>query len=192
MAPPKRTSFQIDRDRREIADLYLKGHTQAEIAAYINADKNRAYTLSRQMISYDLIALRKLWLKSSLIDIDEMKANELAKIDHLELEYWDAWKRSQDDAEEIKELLVEDIGIIPVERKLKGQAGDPRFLQGVQWCIERRCKILGVDAPSKAEITGKGGGPIETKDVSLTDEQRIARVVALADAARAKRDSTAP
>jgi len=40
-----------------------------------------------------------------------------------------------------------------VERTVKGQAGDPRFLTGVQWCIERRCKILGIDAVIAGEVT---------------------------------------
>ena len=35
--------------------------------------------------------------------------------------------------------------------------GEPRFLQGVHGCIERRCKILGLDAPRKQEVTGFGG-----------------------------------
>jgi hypothetical protein len=33
-------------------------------------------------------------------------------------------------------------------------------LQGVGWCIERRCKLIGIDAPQKQEVTGKDGGPL--------------------------------
>lgn len=40
----------------------------------------------------------------------------------------------------------------------------------------------------KQEITGKDGGPIETSDASLTDEQRAGRIAAILDAARARRD----
>jgi hypothetical protein len=44
-----------------------------------------------------------------------------------------------------------------------------------------------------AEHTGKNGGPIETKDASeLTDAERAARVAALFDLARARRDGRAP
>ena len=31
--------------------------------------------------------------------------------------------------------------------------GDPRFLAGVQWCIDKRCKIMGLDAPQLVEVT---------------------------------------
>ena len=32
----------------------------------------------------------------------------------------------------------------------KGQAGDPRFLERVCWCVEQRCKILGLYAKDGA------------------------------------------
>ena len=35
----------------------------------------------------------------------------------------------------------------------RGQAGDPAFLAGVQWCIGQRCKILGIiSPPSKTDV----------------------------------------
>lgn len=40
----------------------------------------------------------------------------------------------------------------------------------------------------RVEHTGKDGGPIETSDASLTDEQRAGRIAAILDAARARRD----
>jgi len=40
----------------------------------------------------------------------------------------------------------------------------------------------------RTELTGKDGGPIETTDATLTDEQRANRIAAILDAARARRD----
>lgn len=41
--------------------------------------------------------------------------------------------------------------------------------------------------PQRIEATGKDGGPIETKDASgVTDEERVARIAALLDEARAR------
>ena len=159
MAAPKRTAFQIERDRRDIADLYLQGWTQARITESINADEDRDYQLSRRMIGYDLKALQEAWRESSLIDIDEAKARELAKVDRLEREYWTAWERSRKDAETLRQ---EGSGEKPsrVVKIKRPRNGDPAFLRGVQWCIERRCKIIGVDAPSKSELTGKDGREI--------------------------------
>lgn len=43
---------------------------------------------------------------------------------------------------------------------------------------------------SRIEHTGKGGGPIETQDVGLSDNERAARIVTLLDRARARRDGS--
>jgi len=40
----------------------------------------------------------------------------------------------------------------------------------------------------RTELTGKDGGPIETTDATFTDEQRAARIAAIFEAARARRD----
>lgn len=145
--------------------MYLQGWEQAEIAAKLNASEDRSYTLSQQMISYDIRRVIDQWRASSLIDVDEAKANELAKINELERTYWQAWRRSCEGAETIKQRgkpgnLPGKVQTENIERTVKEQAGDPRFLQGVQWCIEQRCKILGVNAPAQIELAGKGGGAL--------------------------------
>lgn len=136
MAAPKRSSAQIDRDRAEIARLYCQGIIQVEIAQRLD--------MTQQMVSYDLKAIRQAWRDSAMVDFNEARAEELAKIDTLELTYWEAWRHSCEDAETIVKKQKESGGK-EMQQTLKGQAGDPRFLQGVQWCIERRCKLLGLD-----------------------------------------------
>lgn len=173
----RRSKSQIARDRRKIANLYLQGRIQADIGEELD--------INQSTVSRDLQALQEEWKNSSLIDIDEAKAKELAKVDRLEREYWDAWERSCEDAEtkRLEGTLApgEDQGK-PTKQILtrKGQAGDPRFLTGIQWCIERRCKILGIDAPSKREHGGMGGGPIqvevEVEDVNETRKRLLASV----------------
>lgn len=156
---PKRTRFQIERDRQHIADWYLQGLTQAVIAERINADTEREYTLTQQTISNDIRRLQELWLKSSVRDFNEMKAQELAKIDRLEREYWRGWESSQKDAETLRQEGSKGgdgkPGVDKIIKTAKGQAGDPRFLQGVERCIERRCKILGIDAPTEVKHSGQ-------------------------------------
>jgi len=85
------------------------------------------------------------------VDFSKAKAKEIAKIDRLEREYWNAWLRSLKDAEMIMEKAVETASEIRKEatQTARGQSGDPRFLQGIQWCIDKRCKIIGIDAATK-------------------------------------------
>ena len=42
--------------------------------------------------------------------------------------------------------------------------------------------------PDRTEVTGKDGGPVETNDVGLSDGERATRILAILDAARARRD----
>lgn len=143
MPGKRRSTAQLARDRRKIADLYLQGWIQADIAAELG--------ISQPTVSNDIAALQSDWLASALIDFNEAKAAELAKIDRLEREYWQAWSRSCENAESVTQEGTAD-GVDKVKKTSKGQAGDPRFLQGVQWCIERRCKILGVDAATRIDL----------------------------------------
>jgi hypothetical protein len=161
MSGKRRSNGQLARDRRRIADLYLQGELQADIAVQLKIDQS---TVSR-----DIAHLQAEWRKSALVDIDARKSQELAKVDRLEREYWAAWERSCEDAEtatqkqrgKVTKAAGEDGQFVAeqpaeISKTRKGQAGDPRFLSGIQWCIERRCKILGIDAPEKHKHSGTG------------------------------------
>jgi len=159
----------LARDRQLISDLYHDGRIQADIA--------KETGLSQATVSRDIKALQRDWLKSALIDFDKAKARELSKIDNLERIYRKAWERSCEDAETTTQKMVGDpkTGRKEMSKTAKGQVGDPRFLQGIQWCIDRRCKILGVDAPTKIAPTD----PTGTKEYALSDRERTMRIAAL-------------
>ena len=143
MAAPTRTTIQREKDLQTIASLYLRGTYQADIAKRLH--------LSQQQVSYDLKELRKRWLESSLVDIDQVKAKELAKIDEVERQAYRGWHRSLKDAETKRKAARNTSDGVQTEahEETKGQAGDPRFLTIVLTCIERRCKIFGLDAAIK-------------------------------------------
>lgn len=137
--------------REQVARLYLAGKSQNEIAAEFNVNQS---TISR-----DLEAIRKQWQEQALLHFDEIKARELARIDRLEREYWQAWERSQEDAETVKQVGTLDsdgkkVKAGKAEKTSKGQSGNPSFLAGVQWCIEQRLKIFGVYEAIKVRQIG--------------------------------------
>ena len=154
-----RVDTEVLARREDVARRYLQGQTQSEIAD--------VFGVSQAQISKDLAAIRAAWLASAVRDFDALKAQELAKIDAVEREYWLAWERSKKD----KEISVQEGGEVdPQTRKPRikkvvmrkeGQAGNPAFLAGVLTCIERRCSILGLDAPKRFVIRWD----------DLTDEQ---------------------
>lgn len=146
MAATKRNATQIAHDRREIARLYLRERlTQAEIGDRLG--------MTRQMVTYDLRALRREWLDAGLMDLTEHKARELAKTNELERTYWAAWEQSQ----EVRTTSTTGKtvgGATHGQIRKENREGNPAFLAGVQWCIDRRCKLLGLDAPSKQNLDG--------------------------------------
>ena len=174
----RRTRAERERDMVTVAELYLKGRHQFDIRDAVNEQYPPEKHITQQTISKDIKRLHQRWLESELIDINEAKNRELERIDLLERTYWEAWERSCEDAEvqtrktkgAVKQL-ADDAGggnVFVAERPAetvatkKGQVGDPRFLQGVQWCITQRCAILGVEAPKKIAPTNpKGDEPYE-------------------------------
>ena len=149
-----RNPAQRERDRAYLAERYLRGVTQAEIAVHLG--------LSRQQITYDVKLLQARWRQSSLHDFDAARGQELAKIDELERTYWVAWEHSLQERQTTTTKRV-DVGVpgeqggsARAEAQLRKEQrdGNPAYLEGVRWCIERRCRLLGLDAPEQIEHSG--------------------------------------
>lgn len=140
---------QREKDLSDIATLYLRGCSQPVIQARM-AEK-RPYKLSIQTISRDLQELHNRWVKSSLLDIDTAKKQELERLRQLEEAYWTAWESSRKEATELATELTNDTqgGVATYSRaltktKVVGRDGTARYLAGIERCIELRCKILGL------------------------------------------------
>jgi hypothetical protein len=141
--PSTRHTTELLQRRHEVATRYLHGEQQYHIA--------RAMGVSQSQISLDLKAIRAMWLASLVRDFDAMKSVELAKIDECERQFWSGWQRSLQPREVTLTEATE--GEKPTRKasvRKEGQAGDPRFLDGVLRCVQQRCKILGLDVESQA------------------------------------------
>jgi hypothetical protein len=144
-----RQKFQREADLLRIAELYLKRKSQAFIGAELG--------LTQQTVSNDIREIERRWLASALRDFDVAKSEELARIDEVERQAQDAWERSCGN-KTVK--TVEQIGSREKKSlKQEKRDGNPAFLQLVLQCIERRCKLLGLDAPAKHEHSGPNGTP---------------------------------
>lgn len=146
---PQNNKYIIAKRRQEISALYLQGKPQYEIAELVDVNQSQ--------VSRDLKHLKKEWLKSAIRDFDEAKSQELAKIDNLEQEYWDAWEKSKEDYKQTTKRAKGKNEKTTEKEQIEKNVivfGDPAFLKGVQWCIDKRCKILGIDAPQKIEPVG--------------------------------------
>lgn len=164
----RRNKWQREKDLMNLAERYLRGEYQADIAASMGVQQST--------ISKDLRELQRRWQAASVTAMDAMKAEQLAKIDELERTYWEAWARSKEDAEitvtKTRGLKIKKTDTVPVTggelltatnhtevtgapfetmHRTEGQVGNPAFLAGVQWCINKRCELFGLDAPRKVE-----------------------------------------
>lgn len=137
--------------RSRVAEMYLRGMAQYLIAEELG--------VSTGQISQDLKKLATQWQASIDINMDEIKARELAKIDKLEKEYYDAWIRSCQEKTKksmkkkgINKALSNNEQTLTKEQMI----GDPRFLEGVRWCINKREEIFGYGAAKKLDLSSKG------------------------------------
>ena len=129
--------------------MYLSGMRQILIAEH--------FKVTSATITRDLKAIRKQWMQDAAQTYDAYVARELARIDNLERENWEQYEASKKPTKrEVRKGTIrpnqqpEEIEqTITTEQR----TGDPRYLSGVQWCIEQRCKILGLYAKDKQRKT---------------------------------------
>jgi hypothetical protein len=158
MAARVRTEAQRASDLEKIAHLYCRGRTQAEIA--------RSLELSREQIAYDLREIRQMWRESAIRDFDAARDDVLGRVDHLEATAWRAWENSLTAAERQKVEKIDDgDGTAKSRTSLEKIAtyGDPRFMGIICQCLDRRCKLLGLDAAIKVAPTTPDGKPATMK-----------------------------
>lgn len=164
----KRSEEQRIYDVRFCADLFLRGYSYREIADALNRDlsaRGVGYTISFQMVYYDLQQCLIEWKRERLETIDEYVTQELRKLDKMEVELWEAWERSktgklrEKNRQNAKPRKVLEDGDNPEyygyeETTTETSAGNPRFLDLLLNVQQRRAKMLGFDAPIKIEIPG--------------------------------------
>lgn len=149
----KRTVGQRENDLVFITDRYVKGYTIKQIKDEINTAREGRYQLSYEQVYKDIQNIHARWIDSYLVNFDQAKAKELAHIDAVEQEYWAAWRRSQEKIEEVESESIKDqqgkaesggYQRTRVKKKEIKRDGSEAYLKGVQWCIEQRCKIMGL------------------------------------------------
>jgi hypothetical protein len=147
MSRTPRRDTSREKRRLLVAELYIKGWTQAAIAQQIGT--------KQPTISNDLRAIRKMWRQSQIRDFDEAVARELEKIDRVEREAWEAWERTKQPHEST--VVTDGQGGKRAQKRVKNQYGDPRYLEQVHKSIAARRALLGLDAPTRIAPTTPDG-----------------------------------
>lgn len=161
----RRKAGQIELDRRDIALLYVQGYSIRDVWKKFN--ETREYNLAYTTVANELQNIREMWINHYLDEYDANLAKELAKIDNLEARAWEEWERSRRDLEEAEQWEKEHTGtnvtgkVVQTQKskntrvkKIKRE-GNVEYMRTIQWCIQQRCRILGLDAPQRIEVDWK-------------------------------------
>jgi DNA-binding CsgD family transcriptional regulator len=168
-------------DRRlTVSKLYLTGKGQYEIA--------KATGVTQATISTDLKWLREQWIRSALVAFNERQSIELAKLDRVEAEAWDAWERSKQPierttTERVAEGDKDDKPRTKASRVTENRHGDLGALAIVTECIKRRCAIFGLDAPKQLQFMGVVAVTVEQAAPPGLSPDDLVRLADLADRA---------
>lgn len=184
----------IEARRARVASLKVRHLSIREIQAalasegHVNPRTKRAWSLG--ILVEDLQALEAQWRAETKRDVAEIIAFELAKLDETEREARAAWhrgigKKKKEHAE--RKTGTGADGTATSDRTYVTTTdlnGDPRYLQVIHDCQERRAALLGLDAPKRvdATITAPGvmlvpmyGSPEEWEKAAVAAQEKLAR-----------------
>lgn len=151
--------MRIASRRAKVAHLKLTqpNLSDYDIAAMLGMDRTSGHVT----ILNDRRAIMEDWKRLAADDIDEVKAVQLAKLDKMEEELWKAWEKSKHDAVMIfqsgkkkrnpKGKMTVDSEDASEQRK--GQYGDPRIMERICWCWDRKCELFGIKVDTKDGLT---------------------------------------
>jgi hypothetical protein len=172
----KRTEEECERDRVLIARMYVRGKSQHEMALAIN-EFYPDRPISSKSIHMDLQAIRQAWLSSTLVDFNAAKAKELARLDELEKEAWEAWDRSKDKHIRIEYDVsdyqvpfstekIADVHSTKKHKVIEATVGDSKYLEMIERTIKMRCDIIGLFQAQKLQIDWR----VEAQSAGLDEE----------------------
>lgn len=180
-------------DRQLITRYRLQGVPLRQIPALVG--------LSLTTVKRELRAATAEWRSGMTANVEELAQRELQRLELLEANAWSEWERSRLNyvkvrseritPEEAQAFEAADSSAAPavalcgpagagplrlLTRETGNRVGDARFLQVILSAHERRCKILGIDAPVKVAPTDPTG---EKPYAAMADAELAARIAEL-------------
>lgn len=154
-----------------VAQLWRRHCTYRQIQDEVKARLDlQSYSL--RTVGKDIERCIEEWRAQQRVeDMDAAIHLELARIDDVCREAWEAWEKSKQDADKTR---TKQTGVVPqggkgngdeqngeiqtvkVERTSEEQTncGDPRYLDIICKCAMERRKLLGLYSPDKKEVSG--------------------------------------
>lgn len=132
---PKRNKHQRARDRRRIASLRAKGLSLRAIARRVGLDEKQ--------VRLDLAFIDDRLIDSAKVDLEQAKAQTVAKFRWAQIEAREAWIRSLEDAER---TTIKDGAKNGLEETIttEGRSGNPGHLRNYAAAVDKEAELLGL------------------------------------------------
>jgi hypothetical protein len=115
MAAPKRSKGEKEKDSVRISELFVKGYSLRKISEQLSSE--RKYSISKTQIKTDLDKILDGWKTTAFKNIEDKQLIEIRKLNKVESEAWNTFDETK----------------------------SARFLEIVLKCIEKRCRIFGIE-----------------------------------------------
>jgi hypothetical protein len=148
---PGRLAIMSDSARSIMVRRMLEAHENGEKLTYNELAKQLG--VSSGVVTKSLKDVRAEWRETDIRNWDQLVDYELAVLNALEEEAFAEWHRSKLDAETVSEETNEH-GEYKTKVSMKGQTGNPRYLDVIIKCIQKRAELLGLDKPKQIEVRG--------------------------------------
>lgn len=169
-------------------ELFLRGFSLNEVRQEINerfynpdGDRNSVKFLkkevSQNVVRVYITEMLEEAKTQMFSDTEFYVFAELDRISRLEQEYWEAWEKSKTDFTQDRTKVSGDVknGKSEGSKKIEKitteyvNAGDPRFLQGIERCIDMRVKLLGLNKPLQIHVKHDESAARPLTSITITD-----------------------
>lgn len=158
-----KTKVYSKNDRLAIVNmLYLQGYSQMEMAASLG--------VSQTQISFDMKDVRAEWRRRLDEPTDAKKAEELARIDNLESEAWNAWRKSQEGVTNTHKRVEK---VLRRQEKPESKAAFAKKLKGVMDGTISPEKMVPVKVTKDSRLQSSAGNPAFLDQIAWCIETRV-------------------
>lgn len=194
-----------------MSELRLQGKSVRQIADAVTARLQLKKKVSTGTIHSDLKMLLQQWREDNNQNTEEWVQLEVARVDMLIAELYEAWEKSKKDYERTRasqerrqmEITDKEANTKPKATKYPASFlkqsqsreqvinyGNVGYISEIRKLLEYRAKLLGLYAPDRKELTGANGQPLNppTTNTTITVEELTEDELATLYAIAAKRD----
>ena len=136
-------SFEMEERLTKVSHYYLMGWWHQDIATKLG--------VSRQTVTRDIKIIKERFKQAQVLNVTELKNQQLAELDEVKGEAWDAWERSKG-TRETKQVRQGSQKGEEKSVRLENQSGDSQHLRVVLKAMEDKADLVGMAPPKQLNL----------------------------------------